>query len=93
MRPTSLLLPVLALVFLPIAGAAQTEDQCKETCASEKDARDQDCPSPSDYEELAERARCLEKSETIYVKCIDTCSATATAPVPQQTPSSTPGSY
>ncbi len=64
---------VLGMLLLP-AGirAAETSDECKATCASDKTAMEAVCP-PASEENEQERAQCLSQIKDEYAACLESC--------------------
>lgn len=80
MRSVLVLAAIMTQLFLSNPGVAQTEsyDDCKSSCASDREERDADCPSPYDSSSGGQdRDKCLKSSKEAYNSCIKSC------PLPQ----------
>jgi hypothetical protein len=76
MRSILILITVMAQLFLTSAGFAQTEayDDCKTSCASARETRNADCPSPYDSSSGGQdRDQCLKASQEAYSNCVKSC--------------------
>lgn len=61
-------------LFLANAGWADAYEDCRQTCETDKEERDIDCPSPYDSTpEGQERAQCLSASRDAYERCLAAC--------------------
>jgi len=68
------------LMFLPDLSIAETNAECQTTCATEKSARDANCPPGEDTDQA--RVQCLQESQEAFESCINSC--------PQQAPADAP---
>ena len=66
------ILAVAGLTFSGHASAPETRSECLTRCASEKIARDQNCPVGGQYTDVA-RQKCLDSSNTTYRSCTNSC--------------------
>lgn len=74
MRPLSTLIMAIAMIILPGASIADDYDDCRLNCASERDTRNMDCPSPYDASD-EKRSECMNDSQADYQNCINDCPA------------------
>ncbi len=90
MRPIYFLITALAMMLLSGTSFAEDRYECILKCSAEKDTRNVDCPSP--YESSTsneERARCMKRSQDIYIDCFNHCPPPQYAPPPaEESPSS-----
>ncbi|WP_212786579.1 hypothetical protein [Ferrigenium kumadai] len=85
MRLILILTAIMAQLFLTDISWADTYEDCKESCETDKEARDIDCPSPYDSSTGGqERGQCMKDSQEAYNRCLSSC--------PRPTPPSPPSS-
>jgi hypothetical protein len=88
MRPLRILF--MAMAMLPAAAFAQGYDDCKLTCAADRDTRNMSCPSPYDANNAGqERRQCIDDSQATYKECIRQCPA-STPPSSSEEPTAPP---
>jgi hypothetical protein len=83
MRSILVVAAITAPFLLPNAGFAQpdTYDDCRTSCAADRDSRNSDCPSPYDSENMGQdRAQCLQASRDAYASCIQRCPSSLPPP-------------
>lgn len=93
MRSILILITVMTQLVLTNASFAQPEayDDCKITCASDRDTRNADCPSPYDSSSGSQdRDQCLKASRETYSNCVKSCPP-APSPSPPESTSSPMG--
>jgi hypothetical protein len=74
MRLILILTAILTQLFLANISWADTYEDCKASCETDKEARDIDCPSPYDSStEGQEREQCMKNSQDMYYSCLDHC--------------------
>ncbi len=81
MRPTYMLF-ASAILLLPGAGFAEDYQDCKLTCAAEKETRNMRCPSSGAN---TEHRQCMKENEDAYDDCVNHC-ATPPPASEEQTP-------
>src|SRR5512139_3712951 len=82
-RPIYFLCMAIAMILLSGISFADDYEDCRLSCAGERDTRNMDCPSPYDASD-EERRQCLNESQAAYENCISDCPA----PPPVSSPSS-----
>lgn len=86
MRSILILTTIMTQLFLINVSFAQNEayDDCKTSCASDRDTRDADCPSPYDSSSGGQdRDQCLKISREAYDSCIKGCQPSTQTPSPE----------
>ena len=73
MRPTYMLF-TSAILLLPSAGFAEDYQDCKLTCAAEKETRNMRCPSSYNSSAAStEHRQCLKENEDAFEDCVNHC--------------------
>jgi hypothetical protein len=86
MRSILILITVMTQLVLTEASFAQNEayDDCKTSCASARETRNADCPSPYDSSSGGQdRDQCLKASQEAYSNCVKSCAPAQPSPPPE----------
>ncbi len=82
MKPIPVLGAAVILAMVSNVGFAQTSDDCRLTCARDRDTRNAVCPATyyNDADSIQARDQCLKKSQADYYGCIAACPSPPPAP-------------
>ncbi len=84
MRQFNILFTAMAMILVPSAGLADDYQDCQSICASEKESRNMNCPSPYEASDSGDgHAQCMKGNRAAYDDCLNYCSS-----APPQPPSS-----
>lgn len=94
MRPIHIPIMAMAMLLLPYAGYADDYQDCRSTCAAEKESRNMNCPSPYDSSASGQdRSQCMKDNQAAYEDCVNHCPTPPTPPSSETQPSPPPMAY
>lgn len=81
MRSMLVFTMTMAQLLLATVSFAATDsyDDCRTSCAADRQSRDMDCPSPYDSARQS-REQCLQASRETYQSCVNSCPPPSPSP-------------